>query len=110
MRHRPSRFLVAAILLTLLIPLSPSPGAAPASKAEASPLASRSFFGMNLYITGQERPKGEKVAVLNAAEDLGVKWSREEMSWANLEPNEKGNLTGARTTSGSTSLSAAASA
>lgn len=46
---------------------------------------------MNLYVTGQERDKGEKFAMLNAATDLGVKWSREEMSWANLKPYEKGS-------------------
>src|SRR3954451_18993312 len=90
MRHQPSRLLLAAILLTLLIPLAPAPGAAPASRAEASPLPTRSFFGMNLYITGLERPKDEKLALLDAARDLGVRWSREEMSWANLEPDRKG--------------------
>lgn len=44
-----------------------------------------SFFGMNLYITGLERPKSEKIALLNAADDLGVTVSREELSWANVE-------------------------
>jgi hypothetical protein len=45
---------------------------------------------MNLYVTGQERPKDQKYDMLNAALDLGVKWSREEVSWANLEPDKKG--------------------
>lgn len=46
---------------------------------------------MDLYITGLERPKEEKIALLDAAQDLGVQWSREEMSWANLEPYQKGD-------------------
>jgi hypothetical protein len=45
---------------------------------------------MNLYVTGLERSKDEKNAMLDAASDLGVQWSREEISWANLEPNKKG--------------------
>ncbi|MFL5732584.1 MAG: hypothetical protein ACJ78Q_05225 [Chloroflexia bacterium] len=66
-----------------------SPGSLPAT-ASAATLNTRSFFGMNLYITGLERPKDEKLALLDAARDLGVRWSREEMSWANLEPDRKG--------------------
>src|SRR5689334_20755407 len=90
-RHRPPRALLAAILLTMLVPMAPGPNPAPENgKAEASPLPSRSFFGMNLYITGLERPKDERLALLSAARDLGVRWSREEMSWANLEPDHKG--------------------
>src|SRR3954462_12933279 len=58
--------------------------------AQAAPAAGRSFFGMNLYITGLERQKDERIALLKRAGDLGVKWSREEMSWANLEPYGKG--------------------
>src|SRR5947199_3975675 len=60
------------------------------SATQASPLPARSFFGMNLYITGLERPKDERLALIGAAQDLGVRWSREEMSWANLEPDRKG--------------------
>lgn len=56
----------------------------------ASPLPPHSFFGMNLYITGLERNKDEKYLLMKEATDVGVKWSREEMSWANLEPSEKG--------------------
>lgn len=46
---------------------------------------------MNLYVTGLERPKDERIAMISHAQDLGVRWSREEMSWANLEPYQKGN-------------------
>ncbi len=65
-------------------------GTGTGSYAASSPLPHSSFFGMNLYITGQERPKDEKYALLRAAEELGVRWSREEVSWANLEPDKKG--------------------
>jgi hypothetical protein len=85
---RRAKALSILVLLTLVIPFTGSTASLPA--AQASPLSSRSFFGMNLYVTGLERSKGEKIAMMNAAEDLGVKWSREEMSWANLEPDEKG--------------------
>lgn len=80
-------FVLSAILL-LLAPLAESNPQA--RDAVASPITSRSFFGMNLYVTGAERSKDEKIAMLNAANDLGAQWSREEMSWANLEPAEKG--------------------
>src|SRR6266496_3634395 len=76
------------VLLSLVIPLASLLSAT--DTALASPIPARSFFGMNLYVTGLERPKGEKIAMMNAAQDLGIKWSREEMSWANLEPDGKG--------------------
>lgn len=81
--------ILSVVLLMSLIPLS-DPVATPTQVA-ASPMPNRSFFGMNLYVTGFERSKNEKTAMLNAATDIGVKWSREEMSWANLEPYEKGS-------------------
>ncbi len=91
MVHRTSlRLRVALFFLLLALSLSYAGPASTPVETAASPLPTRSFFGMNLYVTGQERDKGEKMAALNAAEDLGVKWSREEMSWANLEPYEKG--------------------
>ncbi|MEO8286352.1 MAG: hypothetical protein ABI670_07920 [Chloroflexota bacterium] len=88
--RRLGRVLPVLMLVALLAPIAAIP--VKTEVAKAAPIGSRSFFGMNLYITGLERPKGEKMAMLNAAEDLGVKWSREEMSWANLEPGEKGSF------------------
>ncbi len=58
--------------------------------AGAWPLSGISFFGMNLYISALERPKGEKLSLLNSAQYLGVAVSREELSWANIELS-KGN-------------------
>jgi hypothetical protein len=84
------RKLWLVILITLLAPLgaqSPLAGS-----TAAAPIPTRSFFGMNLYITGLERPKEEKLALMAEALALGVKWTREEISWANIEGTQKGNL------------------
>jgi hypothetical protein len=85
-----SRALAALLIVTLVAALAGASPQAQPPPANAAAGPSRDFFGMNLYVTGLERPKGEKVAMLNAAEDLRVQWSREEMSWANLEPHSKG--------------------
>jgi hypothetical protein len=87
-RPRLTGLLAIVVLVSLIVPLAGFPSAI--DTAQASPIPARSFFGMNLYVTGLERPKGEKIAMMDAAQDLGVKWSREEMSWANLEPDGKG--------------------
>ncbi len=49
-----------------------------------------SMFGMNLYLTGLERSVGQSNRIGQLAAADGVKWSREELSWANIEPNTKG--------------------
>ncbi|MDQ3704155.1 MAG: cellulase family glycosylhydrolase [Chloroflexota bacterium] len=82
------RFVISLAILFSLLPQVAAPPAT--ADVAATPLPNRSFFGMNLYVTGLERSKEERLTVLNSATDLGVKWSREEMSWANLEPYEKG--------------------
>ncbi|MDQ6693860.1 MAG: S-layer homology domain-containing protein [Chloroflexota bacterium] len=50
-----------------------------------------SFFGMNLYLTGLERSLNQASTLGALAAQGGVKWSREELSWANIEPNSKGS-------------------
>jgi hypothetical protein len=45
---------------------------------------------MNLYLTGLERSEAESSLLGGLAAQGGVKWSREELSWANIEPNVKG--------------------
>ena len=57
------------VLLSLIVSLADLPSAT--DTAQASPIPARSFFGMNLYVTGLERPKGEKLAMMDAAQDLG---------------------------------------
>jgi hypothetical protein len=86
-----SRALAVLMLVTLITAAGASRTSEP-RPAQASAGPARQFFGMNLYVTGLERPKAEKYAMLDAAEDLGVQWSREEMSWANLEPHGEGNF------------------
>lgn len=91
--HRTSllRRVRIALFFALIVVLLPTFSRPTTEQVQASPLPHRSFFGMDLYVTGQERSKSERFAMLDAATDLGVKWSREEMSWANLEPYEKGS-------------------
>jgi hypothetical protein len=85
------RLAKALIVLTCITLLAPLSGISTDTEtAQAFTVPTHSFFGMDLYVTGQERPKAEKYAMLGAAGDLGVKWSREELSWANLEPYKKG--------------------
>lgn len=99
---------------------TPEPGAAPkptatstpapSPTAEASPMPTATrppqiqppqtqpsqvgLFGMNTYITGLERNEQDGDAgvaqLLGFGRELGVAWAREELSWANLEPNAKG--------------------
>ncbi len=51
-----------------------------------------SVFGLNTYFSGLERlPQNRNDdlgALINATRDLGVRWVREEISWANLEPSK----------------------
>ncbi len=49
-------------------------------------------FGLNTYFSGLERlPQNRNDdlgALINATRDLGARWIREEISWANLEPGK----------------------
>jgi hypothetical protein len=51
-----------------------------------------SMFGMNLYLTGLERSVNQSSQIGALAAAGGVKWSREELSWANIEPNVQGEF------------------
>ncbi len=66
------------------------PGAVPPAAPAAFAPVSR--FGMNLYLTGLERSNAQASALATLAAQGGVKWSREELSWANIEPNAKGQF------------------
>ena len=50
------------------------------------------FFGMNLYLTGLERSDQQAQTLGTMAAQAGVKWSREELSWANIETYQKGQF------------------
>ncbi len=83
MRKQTPQLLLTLIVLTTLLPtLVRADDASGGRPAPASP------FGMNLYITGLERSRSDLPKVVAAATDLGVGWSREELSWANIEPKE----------------------
>jgi hypothetical protein len=69
---------------------TPPPGSMP-SKA-APQFMPVSLFGMNLYLTGLERSTAESSTLGTLAAQGGVKWSREELSWANIEPTAKGQF------------------
>lgn len=69
----------------------------PVPASSAPPRAAASFppvslFGMNLYLTGRERSNTQAATLGQMAAAGGVKWSREELSWANLEPVSKGSF------------------
>ncbi len=55
-------------------------------------LAPVSLFGMNLYLTGLERSLTQANSLSTLAAQAGVKGSREELSWANIEPQSKGSF------------------
>jgi hypothetical protein len=46
------------------------------------------LFGLNMYITGQERRDSEAAALVPLAQQIGASWTREEISWANWGDRE----------------------
>ncbi|HMA33859.1 MAG TPA: hypothetical protein VKY74_05200 [Chloroflexia bacterium] len=76
----------AALLLVLGVPAPGGPARPAPVQAAALP---PSPFGMNLYITGQERSDAERAALIGRAQEAGVRWSREELSWANIQTGGK---------------------
>ncbi len=66
-------------------------GAAPPVAAPVYAAEAVSPFGMNLYLTGLERPDAERAVILDRAREAGVRWSREELSWANIQGSPKGD-------------------
>jgi hypothetical protein len=80
--RKPVKWLAVLMLVPSLLGVSGGNGG---QNAQAWPVQGLSFFGMNLYVTGLERPKNERYAIMDDAADIGVQWTREEMSWANIE-------------------------
>jgi hypothetical protein len=71
----------------------------PASTPTPPPLSQHeevNLFGMNTYITGLERNQEDRDTgvsrLLSLGREAGVDWAREELSWANLEPHQKGDM------------------
>jgi hypothetical protein len=90
-----------ALTLILAAVLAVSATAQPAPQqtqpAAGTQPAAVSFFGMNTYFTGLERipptsNDGENgiASLIALGREAGIPWAREEIGWANLEPNYQG--------------------
>jgi hypothetical protein len=73
-------------------PAPATPAASGSGRKVPSAFMPVSLFGMNLYLTGLERSDAQASALGALAAQGGVKWSREELSWANIEPQAKGQF------------------
>lgn len=80
------------IVVPTAAPVRPTP--APGSPAfKGSPdFMPVPLFGSNLYLTGLERDMTQVRDLGIMAAQGGVKWSREELSWANIERDGKGQF------------------
>ncbi|HMO56607.1 MAG TPA: hypothetical protein PKC19_04565, partial [Roseiflexaceae bacterium] len=83
------------LLLFVLFSLVPWPNAVIRAEPVKPPQPEAiSFFGMNTYITGQERYRNDGEAgvaeLTRLGRQAGIAWAREEISWANLETHTKG--------------------
>lgn len=74
-----------------MVPVTPMPKSVVAPEGATS-FPAVSMFGMNLYLTGLERRSQNITQLAQLASAGGVKASREELSWANVEPTRKGVL------------------
>ena len=70
-----------SLIFLFVLVLAWLPSRAPSALA-APNVPQPSLFGMNLYITGAERSEEEARALADKARQIGVAWSREEISWA----------------------------
>lgn len=91
----PSLFVrLGLLLLALLCCAAPTIEPAQAQTLAARQPSQLSFFGLNTYITGQERldQDGENGIkhLIGEGRAAGTAWAREEISWGNLEPQRKG--------------------
>jgi hypothetical protein len=88
MPRRPARtwtILVTLVVLAgLLVPAVTSAPLTP-RRITAQP-ATLSFFGLNGYFSGYERPWAEVTTLLPMGPAIGMHWTREEVTWANVEP------------------------
>jgi hypothetical protein len=82
-----------------MVPVSPADPNDPQPTTTPVPLNQQEQitpFGMNTYITGLERNQEDRDSgvdqLLTLGREAGVDWAREELSWANLEPHQKGDM------------------
>jgi len=83
-----------SLFLLLIVLVAGGLGSSPDRPAPAHAAEEVSPFGMNLYLTGLERPDAERSVILDRAREAGVRWSREELSWANIQGSAKGDTWG----------------
>lgn len=69
------------MLILLALACGLLPASAPPLLA-AQPPGAPPLFGLNMYITGRERPNAEAEALLGLAAQVGARWTREEICWA----------------------------
>lgn len=74
------------VLVGLLAPAAAG-APAPARRITAQP-ATLSFFGLNGYFTGYERWSAEVNTLLPMGPAIGMRWTREEVTWANIEASQ----------------------
>jgi hypothetical protein len=70
-------FMLCVMLFALLPAASP-----PVQAQNRQPTTPPGLFGLNTYITGQERSDAEATALVELAVPIGVRWAREEICWA----------------------------
>ncbi len=84
--HRFIRIALGLSLLTLIAAGRPGTSAAVTTAAQPATI---SFWGMNAYLTKNERVGRDDIALLaRKARDAGVRWTREELPWAYIEDSQ----------------------
>ncbi len=81
---RTSTILVTLLILAGLLAPAAADTPPPPHRITAQP-ASLSFFGLNGYFTGYERPYNEVTTLLPMGPAIGMRWTREEVVWVNIE-------------------------
>ena len=82
--HALARILLGLCLVTLVV----QQGDASASVTVSAQPSTLSFWGMNAYLTKNERVGRDQIDVLGAkAHAAGVRWTREEFPWAYIDDN-----------------------
>lgn len=89
--RRTHLFVALFVFLGIVLSSVPAPDpalAAPSAQQAATP----SLFGLNLYITGRERSEDQAKTLISMAQQIGVDWTREEITWAAWGPIPANNF------------------
>lgn len=71
------RVIATLLILSMLVALAP-----PIETRAVPSSPTPELFGLNMYITGRERSDQEARELVRLARQVGVTWTREEISWA----------------------------